>query len=417
MFSIKIDINKNSITGITGSGGKTSLMFLLACELSKKGKVLVTTTTKIYEPLKNQYENMFLTEKKETVKGTGKNIDILGSKILNGKLISPNSEEIFKLKYKYDYILYEGDGAKEKIMKFWESYEPCILPYTDTVIGVGNIKALGLPFNENNVHRYNMYMDKNNKNFGREYIDESILKNYLTEGDFFRDFDGKKIVFLNGVETPAEIKTAVKFSQDIPYFMFGSVKEKKIYNPQEISAVVMASGEAKRFGANKLLTEINGTPMLEILLKKLVSLPFKNIFVTCKDKEILDLCRKYKVTPLENKNYFLGQSESIKLGASQIKDESIMFFTGDMPFLKEETILKLIEKYNSRITIPVVCCERFSPVIFPNKYKFALMGLSGDTGGREIIKTEKELNFIEFSDKNQFNDIDTKDDLTLKGGN
>lgn len=411
MFWKKFGIEKNSVTGITGSGGKTSLMFGLAEELSKQGKVLVTTTTKIYEPEKNIYEKLFLTEKDESIFGTGKNIFILGLKVENGKLISPAEEDILKIKSQYDYVLYEGDGSKQKFMKFWKEDEPCILSFTDAVIGVGNIKALGLPFSEENIHRYNMYMDKNNKFYGKKNIDFEILKSYLTEGKFFGNFKGKKIIFLNGVENLSEVRTALKIKNEIKNFIFGSVKNKKIYLEKNISAVVMGSGKSERFGKNKLLEKIDDIPMIEILLRKLEEQPFKNIFVTYKDKEIFEICRKYKVIPLENKKYFLGQSESIKLGAENIENENIMFFTGDMPFLKEETIFKIISEFDGRITIPVVSGKRCSPVIFPNKYKKELMLLSGDIGGREIIKKEKDLNFVEFFDKRQFLDIDTEEDF------
>lgn len=411
MFCKKFGIEKNSVTGITGSGGKTSLMFYLAEELSKQGKVLVTTTTKIYEPDENIYEELFLTENKKSFRGKGKNIFILGLKIENGKLFSPDEKDIEKIKSQYDYVLYEGDGSKQKFMKFWREDEPCILSFTDTVIGVGNIKSLELPFNEENVHRYNMYMNKNNKFYEKKYIDFEILKSYLAEGKFFKNFQGKKIIFLNGVENFEEIKTALKFQKEIKNFTFGSVKKKEMYMDNNISAVVMGSGKSERFGKNKLLEKIDDIPMIEILLRKLEELPFKNIFVTYKDKEIFEICRKYKVIPLENKKYFLGQSESIKLGAENIKDENIMFFTGDMPFLKEETIFKIISEFDGRITIPVVSGKRYSPVIFPNKYKKELMLLSGDIGGREIIKKEKDLNFVEFFDKRQFLDIDTEEDF------
>ena len=411
MFWRKFGIKKNSVTGITGSGGKTSLMFYLAEELSKQGKVLVTTTTKIYEPDENIYEELFLTENKKSFRGKGKNIFVLGLKIENGKLFSPKEEDILKIKSQYDYILYEGDGSKQKFMKFWREDEPSFLSFTDTVIGVGNIKSLGLIFNEENVHRYNMYMDKNNKFYGKKIIDFDILKSYLTEGKFFRNFEGKKIIFLNGVENFEEIKTALKFQKEIKNFMFGSVKKNKMYMDNNISAVVMGSGKSERFGKNKLLEKIDGVPMIEILLKKLEELPFKNIFVTYKDKEIFEICRKYNVIPLENKKYFLGQSESIKLGTENIKDENIMFFTGDMPFLEEKTIFEIISEFDGRITIPAVNGKKCSPVIFPNRYKEELLSLSGDVGGREIIKKEKNLNFIEFFDKKQFMDIDREEEL------
>ena len=411
MFWRKFGIKKNSVTGITGSGGKTSLMFYLAEELSKQGKVLVTTTTKIYEPDENIYEELFLTENKKSFRGKGKNIFVLGLKIENGKLFSPKEEDILKIKSQYDYILYEGDGSKQKFMKFWREDEPSFLSFTDTVIGVGNIKSLGLIFNEENVHRYNVYMDKNNKFYGKKIIDFDILKSYLTEGKFFRNFEGKKIIFLNGVENFEEIKTALKFQKEIKNFMFGSVKKNKMYMDNNISAVVMGSGKSERFGKNKLLEKIDGVPMIEILLKKLEELPFKNIFVTYKDKEIFEICKKYNVISLENKKYFLGQSESIKLGTENIKDENIMFFTGDMPFLEEKTIFEIISEFDGRITIPVVSGKRYSPVIFPNRYKKELLSLSGDVGGREIIKKEKNLNFIEFFDKKQFMDIDREEEL------
>lgn len=411
MFWRKFGIEKNSVTGITGSGGKTSLMFYLAEELSKQGKVLVTTTTKIYKPDENIYEELFLTENKKSFRGKGKNIFILGLKIENGKLFSPKEEDILKVKSQYDYILYEGDGSKQKFMKFWREDEPLFLSFTDIVIGVGNIKSLGLLFNEENVHRYNMYMNKNNKFYGKKIIDFDILRSYLTEGKFFRNFEGKEIIFLNGVENFEEIKTALKFQKEIKNFAFGSVKKNKMYMDNNISAVVMGSGKSERFGKNKLLEKINGVPMIEILLKKLKELPFKSIFVTYKDKEIFKICRKYNVIPLENKKYFLGQSESIKLGVENIKNENIMFFTGDMPFLKEKTIFEIISEFDGRITIPVVDGKRYSPVIFPNRYKEELLSLYGDVGGREIIKKEKNLNFVEFFDKKQFIDIDREEDL------
>ena len=230
MFFENFGIKKNTVTGITGSGGKTSLIFCLAEELSKYGKVLVTTTTKIYEPDKKKYEKLFLTETNEIFYGTEKNIFVLGRKIENGKLLSPNEDEILKEKKLFDYILYEGDGSKRKFMKFWREDEPCILSFTDNIIGVTNIKALDLSFSEENVHRYNMYMDKNNKFYKNKYIDFEILKSYIKEGKFFRNFSGKKIIFLNGIENLNEIKNGFrnKKRSSESYFRFCE-KKKNIF--------------------------------------------------------------------------------------------------------------------------------------------------------------------------------------------
>lgn len=425
LFYKNFGIKKNTVTAITGSGGKTSLMFHLAEELSKIGKILITTTTKIFVPDKNQYENLFLIDENKKIKGTGKNIDVLGEKIENGKLLSPAEEDILFLKKNYDYIIYEADGSKQKPMKFWRDDEPCILSCTDRIIGVANIKVLGQSFSEENIHRFNMYIN-NNKFISEKIISREIFEDYLINGKFFQNSSEKmeKILFLNGVENDNEIISAFDFAFEKEKFIFGSVQEKKIYKPRKISAVVMGSGEAKRFGSNKLLEKINSVPMIEILLQKLVWIPFKNIFVTYKDEEILKICQKYSVVPLKNEKYFMGQSESIKLGVSHTEDEDIMFFTGDMPFITVETIKKIISKSwrNNCITIPCAVGKRFSPVIFPNRYREKFLELSGDTGGREIIKREAELNFVEFENQAEFMDIDTKEEfenvlIKEKGGN
>ncbi len=39
------------------------------------------------------------------------------------------------------------------------------------------------------------------------------------------------------------------------------------------------------------------------------------------------------------------------------------------------------------------------------------MKLSGDTGGKEIIKNEKNLKFVEFYDEKEFIDIDTQEEM------
>ena len=49
---IILDLVKKDIISFVGAGGKTTMMFKLAEELRLNNKVLVTTTTKIYVPLK-----------------------------------------------------------------------------------------------------------------------------------------------------------------------------------------------------------------------------------------------------------------------------------------------------------------------------------------------------------------------------
>ena len=113
MLTKVFDIKKGDIITITGAGGKTSLMFSLARELSTLGRVLVTTTTKIFTPKIDEYEELILPNHK--TKGLAKNIFIYGEKIENNKLHSLSYDKIFDLKKDFDYILIEASGVCEPL--------------------------------------------------------------------------------------------------------------------------------------------------------------------------------------------------------------------------------------------------------------------------------------------------------------
>lgn len=58
-----IGIKNNSIISIVGCGGKTTLMYSLANELKTYNKVLVSTTTKIFSPTKDEVDYLAIGEK------------------------------------------------------------------------------------------------------------------------------------------------------------------------------------------------------------------------------------------------------------------------------------------------------------------------------------------------------------------
>ena len=47
-----IGLEEKDVISFVGAGGKTTMMFKLAEELGRNSKVLVTTTTKIYQSIK-----------------------------------------------------------------------------------------------------------------------------------------------------------------------------------------------------------------------------------------------------------------------------------------------------------------------------------------------------------------------------
>lgn len=197
----KFKIKKGDIITVTGAGGKTSLIYLLSEELSKKGKVLITTTTKIYLPPKEKFESLEMIEERIKLFGDNKNIFVIGERILGNKIIGVDYQEIEKLKEKFDYILIEGDGAKEKILKDWNEGEPCIFPVSTKVIGVINLNILDIEIAEKNIHRFEIFKKNYSEYLGKK-LDLNFLIKFILKGKFFyKNLESEKYIFFNEVNT------------------------------------------------------------------------------------------------------------------------------------------------------------------------------------------------------------------------
>lgn len=132
---------QKGITAIIGSGGKTTLMLTLAEELSRQGRVIVTTSTKIYPP-----ENCpVVFDRQEAEEAFRKDAVVcLASPAERGKLASPRGgfEALLTLA---DYVLVEADGSKGLPLKAHAAHEPVIPAVSDQVICVVGADGFGKP--------------------------------------------------------------------------------------------------------------------------------------------------------------------------------------------------------------------------------------------------------------------------------
>ncbi len=124
----------------TGAGGKSSLIEYVAEKAVRKGKtVAVTTTTKIYarEPYTLFDDYVPHSEKK----GDGR-LKRIGKAREGEKLTALNFDEVLQLGKLFDMVLIEGDGAKNKPLKYPARYEPVIPPFSDHIVVVAGLDAL-----------------------------------------------------------------------------------------------------------------------------------------------------------------------------------------------------------------------------------------------------------------------------------
>lgn len=126
------------VTAIIGSGGKTTLLYLLARELSHTSRVIVTTSTHIQRP-----EELPYCEAVAAVSG----LTVVGTPCENGKLAAPR-QSFAALAALADYVLVEADGSRRLPLKAHAPHEPVIPANAQRVVLVVGADGFGKPIRD-----------------------------------------------------------------------------------------------------------------------------------------------------------------------------------------------------------------------------------------------------------------------------
>lgn len=139
-FSQALEIQPG-VTAVIGSGGKSTLLEVLAQELGRQGTVVLCTTTRMY-PARSCIT--LYDPDEETLGEALKAFPVVcvGLAEREGKLSAPGLPmEI--LCHLANFVLVEADGSKRLPLKAHESYEPVIPRETGQTICVVGLSGLG----------------------------------------------------------------------------------------------------------------------------------------------------------------------------------------------------------------------------------------------------------------------------------
>jgi probable selenium-dependent hydroxylase accessory protein YqeC len=203
-----LDLKDGDVLSIAGAGGKTTLMFAIAQELRKEFRVLVTTSTKIYAPSREQYDFIAIGyDDFNRIKSINQNgIYVFGASVNEqGKIIGPGIEALNTIIDDFDYALIEADGSRGRPIKGWNANEPVISYKTSKTIGVLSIEAIGKEISENNVHRVEEFLKvTNNVQAGKISVKDLHSVIFHPDG-LFKASSGERILFINKVENMAQM--------------------------------------------------------------------------------------------------------------------------------------------------------------------------------------------------------------------
>ncbi len=186
--------------------------------------------------------------------------------------------------------------------------------------------------------------------------------------------------------------------------------------PEGVGIILLASGQAKRMGQNKLLLPMGSSrePCVHRLAKMLVALAPERVLVIYQEEAVKWALEDLPLRLVHNPRAALGQSEAIKLGISQPWADSVQAFAfvmGDQPLLTGAVCERLIEVFcdsDADMAVPCVGNTSYSPVIFHRKWTPELLLLTGDKGAKGLLRhPNAKVIRVPFETSDYFKDMDT----------
>ncbi|MDO8692138.1 MAG: selenium cofactor biosynthesis protein YqeC [Dehalococcoidia bacterium] len=156
------------VISLVGAGGKTTLMYALAKEMARDGRLAVTTTTtKILAPSAEESDLLFLDEEENLLyrvaacRGHRRVVTAVRRSLGSGKLEGVSSEFVDQLSLLggFSGIIVEADGAARCSLKAPNATEPVIPESTTVVIAVSGMEKLGCPLDYDHVFRAEIAAD------------------------------------------------------------------------------------------------------------------------------------------------------------------------------------------------------------------------------------------------------------------
>ncbi|CAG37794.1 selenium cofactor biosynthesis protein YqeC [Desulfotalea psychrophila] len=231
-FLTAFGLGCGSVAAIIGAGGKTSLMFQIAREARARGmRVLVTTSTRIFVPEPELYDEIDLSGEGFAFQPTQAGIYVAGLPAEEGKLAGLADSLLLSSSKFFDLVLIEADGSKCLPLKGWKETEPVVPACTTHSIGVLDISVLGERIDQSLVHRLPLFLELTDASPG-DALSLDHLRRVVEGGcGMFARAHGREQIYLNKVESAELFQEASALRKLCPTreFVAGSIHEERVY--------------------------------------------------------------------------------------------------------------------------------------------------------------------------------------------
>lgn len=206
--------------------------------------------------------------------------------------------------------------------------------------------------------------------------------------------------------------------RSLPVYRPGEIDSDR--TPTLVHGTILAAGKSERYGStNKLLADIDGEPVVRCATRTLVDADTDGVTVITghESERVGDALSDLPVSIRENPAYERGQSTTVREAVRTARErhaDAVIIALGDMPYVSRDSIDALVEAYErgaGDAIAPAHGGTRGNPVLFDSAHFEALLDVTGDIGGREILLSSEGSVLLSVSDPGVLRDIDRPADL------
>lgn len=185
-----------------------------------------------------------------------------------------------------------------------------------------------------------------------------------------------------------------------------------------IAAMVLAAGQSRRMGQNKLFLPYAASTVIETIVAELAACEAIDDIIVVTGHEadrVAAQLAAYRVRCVFNPQY--AQAEmlvSIQTGLRALTEDTpaALIVLGDQPRLRRDIIQRVVDAAETEaLIVPSFEMKRGHPILIPRSMWPPILALPPEASLRDVIRANAEhIHYVTFDDDRVLRDIDTPED-------
>lgn len=428
-------LKRGAVVSFVGAGGKTSAMFRLSAELAGIGwRVVTTTTTHLAEAQVSLAPSVLRADELPSLKSRLDEFGhclIIGPQHDQGRVRGVSTEFVAALHARpdVDAVLVEADGSRMLPFKAPAQHEPVVPQVTTHLIPMAGVEVIGRSLDAGHAHRPELVAQLAATALGSPITIETVARILIHQngGAKHRPPGAELVPLLNKVDCEEGMShgraLAERLLRDpaVQAVLLGSMlaAQPVCEVRSRVAGIVLAAGQATRFGATKQLMPWKDSTLVERAAHVALDAGLHSVVVvTGHDADpVRAAVAGLPVQVVFNPEFAVGLSTSVRKGIAALPEgfSAALFLMADQPGVTSEVVRALVQTHRETlapIVLPTYQGRRGNPVLFDKSLFDELTRIEGDIGGRMLLeKYAGSLARVPVEDPGILEDIDTPEDL------